>query len=142
MEDEETTKALATLGVGPAAAEAYKDLLQPAARELGKNLHVVARLISAALTPLRATVWGVERISEWLSAAVLSRLAHAAPEDIQPPKPYVARPVLLQLTLCAEEEHLRDLYANLLAAAMNRPLASRVHPAFVQIIQQMSRTKR
>jgi len=136
--DETTTKALTTLGVGPAAAEAYRDLLGPAAREVGGNLLAVAKVLTVVLIPLHALVWGTDRIREWLSAALLKRMASVPPDDIVTPRPYVAGQALLQLTFCAEESHLRELYANLLAAAMNRRTANNVHPAFVQVIQQLT----
>lgn len=118
--DDETRKALATLGVGPAAAELYGDLLRPAARELGTNLQAVAKLITAALSPLHGMVWGIDRVRDWLSAALLKRLASVAPENIEPPKAHIAGQVLLQLSFCADQQHLRELYANLLATAMDR----------------------
>lgn len=138
VDDDEAKKALATLGAGPAAAELYKDLLQPAARELGGNLHAAAKLITTALLPLHAVVLGVDKIRDWLTPALAARLAHVPLEDVQSPKGYVAGQALLQLTFCADEEHLRELYANLLAAAMDRSRSAAVHPAFVQVIQQLS----
>lgn len=136
--DDEAKDALAKLGVGPAAAELYADLLRPAARELGSNLRAVAKLVTAALAPLHGLVWGIDRVRDWLSVALLQRLASVPPENIQPPNPNVAGQAMLQLSFCADEEHLRELYANLLAAAMNKSTASAVHPAFVHVIQQLS----
>jgi hypothetical protein len=136
--ENDTKEVLKTLGLGPAAQELYIDLLKPTAIELGKNIHVVARLISIALSPLRGAVWGLEKVIDWLPVALLKRLASIDPEKIQSPEPYIAGQVLLQLPSCAEQEQLRELYANLLAAAMNKDLASDVHPAFVQVIQQLT----
>jgi hypothetical protein len=137
--DEQNAKdALQALGVGPAAKELYVDLLRPAARETGQNLLVVAKLISVALGPLHGLVWGLEKVRDWLSTALLQRLAHVAPEDIRPPDTYVAGQVLLQLPFCADQKQLRELYANLLSAAMNKRRAASVHPAFVQVIQQLT----
>jgi hypothetical protein len=83
-------------------------------------------------------VWGLERIRDWLSAALLKRLAATPPEQIQTPAQYIAGQVLLQLSFCADQEQLRELYANLLASAMNRQSAGAVHPAFVHLIQQLT----
>lgn len=130
--------ALTALGVGPAAKELYVDLLRPAAAETGKNLLDIAKLITMALTPLHGLVWGFDKIRDWLSAALLKRLATVAPDQIQPPAPHVAGQVLLQLPFCADQEQLREMYANLLASAMSRPSAGDVHPAFVHIIQQLT----
>jgi len=130
--------ALATLGAGPAAKELYVDLLRPAAKELGANLHTVARAITIAMTPLRGLIWGFERMHDWLEAALLRRLAGSDPEQIQTPPPYLAGPILLQLPFCADQEQLREMYANLLASAMKKDVASAVHPAFVQVVQQLT----
>jgi hypothetical protein len=132
------TQALATVGVGPAAKELYVDLLRPTAVETGKNLLVIARLISVAMAPFAGMVWGMERVRDWIAAAMLKRLARTAPDQIQSPPPYIAGQILLQLPFCAEQEELREMYANLLAAAMTKKLAVQVHPAFIQIIQQLT----
>ena len=50
----------------------------------------------------------------------------------------MAGQALLQLTFCADEQHLRELYANLLATAMDKTTAGKVHPGFVDIIRQLS----
>ena len=137
-DEDNAREALTTLGVGPAAKELYVDLLRPAAAETGKNLLVVAKAVTLALKPLHAMVWGAERIQDWLSAAILKRLAGKDPEQIQTPPPYVAGQVLLQLRFCADQQQLREMYANLLASAMNRRTAGEVHPAFVHLIQQLT----
>jgi hypothetical protein len=136
--DEAVEKTLATLGVGPAAKELYVDLLRPAAREMGGNLVAVAKLVTAALTPLHAAVWGLDRVRDWLSTSLVKRLAAVPPENIQPPPAYIAGQVLLQLPFCADEEHIRERYADLLATAMNREQVGSVHAAFVHVIQQLS----
>jgi len=136
--DDNLAQALSTVGVGPAAKELYVDLLRPTAIETGKNLLVVARLVSLAMAPLSGMVWGMERIRDWLGAAILKRLAHIAEDQIQSPPPFIAGQILLQLPFCADQEELREMYANLLAAAMTKDLAPQVHPAFVQIIQQLT----
>jgi hypothetical protein len=131
-------EALTTLGVGPAAKELYVDLLRPAAKELGGNLLTIARLITHALVPIQGMVWGLDRVRDWLGAALLKRLSSADPDDIETPPVYIAGQILLQLPFCAEQAQLRELYANLLASAMLKSRQGSVHPAFVQVIQQLS----
>ncbi|MDI1450790.1 Abi-alpha family protein [Polyangium sp. 6x1] len=96
------------------------------------------RLIHDKLAPLHDLVWGVEKIRDWLNAALSERLAGSRPEDVQAPPAHIAGPVLLQLSFCATQEQLREMYANLLASAMRRHSADEVHPAFTQIVQQLS----
>lgn len=137
-EKQDATSALAALGVGPAAPEAYVDLIRPAARIVGKNLETVAQAINVAMAPIRGLVWRMERLEQWLASALLKRLSESRPEDIQPPQSYVAGQLLLQLQFCSEQEQLREMYANLLASAMLKDTATGVHPAFVQVIQQLT----
>ena len=137
-EDDVTTWMLAAIAVGHDADALHDDLGGPAVLELDSNLQVVARRIAAALSPLLTMVWGIDRVHDWILVALLKRLALVAPEDIHPPRAYIAGQVLLQLPLCADQEHLLNLYANLLAAAMDRRRSANVHPAFVHVIQQLT----
>lgn len=126
------------LGITKLVPAIYQDLLQPAAREMGQRLVVVARAVSIALAPLEAAVWGYERIRDYLAAAVTAKLASTRPEDIRTADPLIAGPAMLNMLFTAEAPHLREMYATLLAHAMHVPSASRVHPSFVQIVQQLS----
>jgi hypothetical protein len=135
--DDDAKKALSNLGVS-VAKEAYVDLLRPAAAEMGKNLFNVARLVSHALTPIEGMVWGLDKVRDWVKVALLKRLSKVAAEKIQAPPANIAGQILLQLPFCAEQERLREMYANLLAAAMNEDSVGDVHPAFVHVIQQIT----
>lgn len=57
--------------------------------------------------------------------------------DIQAPSPKIAVP-LLQNASITEETNLREMYGKLLAGDMNKKLKPLVHPAYVEIINQMS----
>lgn len=117
---------------------AYEDLLQPTAKVVGKNLETVARLITVALTPLRAVVWGSERLETWLVPALAERLEGVPAERIITPSPLIAGPALEALRFAGTEETLRELYANLLATSMDRDRAHNAHPSFVEILKQLS----
>ena len=64
------------------------------------------------------------------------KLANMKPEDIVDPEMYVAVPALQALSCAIDSEELRELYANLLAKAMNTK--DNVHPGLVETIKQMS----
>jgi hypothetical protein len=49
-----------------------------------------------------------------------------------------AVPAVQALTYSISEAHIRDLFANLLAADMNIDTKSNAHPAFVEIIKEMT----
>jgi len=119
------------------AIPVYQDALQPAAKEVGTALQTVARTIHIALAPVAALVWGYDKIKDFVSNRVAEKLKDVRPEDIVTPKPNVAGPALESLRYTGHEETLREMYANLLAASMNRSTAHYAHPAFVEIIRQL-----
>ncbi len=57
--------------------------------------------------------------------------------DIQPPSAKIAVP-LLQNASITEEPNLREMYGKLLAGDMNKQKKPFVHPAYIEIINQMS----
>jgi DNA-binding PadR family transcriptional regulator len=120
------------------AVPVYQDALQPAAKEIGTALQTVAKATRVALAPLSAIVWGYDRISEYLEKALIDKLKEVAPERIKTPDPAVAGPAVEALRFTAHEPALRELFANLLATAMNADSAEKSHPAFVDIIRQMA----
>lgn len=120
------------------AVPVYQDAVQPAAKELGKSLQTVARAVNVALMPLKAIVWSFEKIEAIFIPKVEERLKDVPPEDIITPKPNVAGPALEALRYAGHEESLSDMYANLLATAMDKKIASGAHPAFVEIIKQFT----
>ena len=116
----------------------YQDLAQPAVQEVGKALQTVAKTVHIALAPVSALVWGYDQVKDFVSTNVAERLKNVLPEDIVTPKPNVAGPTLEALRYTGHESSLSDLYANLLAASMDKNTASGAHPAFVDIIKQLT----
>ena len=120
------------------AVPVYQDVVQPAAQEMGKALQTVAKTVHIALAPVSALVWGYDQIKEFVSTKVAERLKNVPPENIISPKPNVAGPALEALRYTGHEERLSDMYANLLAASMDKATAQGAHPAFVEIISQLT----
>ncbi len=116
----------------------YDDGLKPAVQELGKTLHLAMRAVNAALSPLRGCVWGIEQIEEFVIARVGEKLKSTPPEQIVPPPTEVAGPALEALRFATSTPDLRELYAGLLATAMNVNTQKSAFPAFVEIIKQLS----
>ena len=120
------------------AVPVYQDVLQPAAQEIGLALQTITKAVHVALAPVSALVWGYDQIKDFVSTKVAERLRNVPPENIVPPKPNVAGPALESLRYTGHESSLSDLYANLLAASMDKTTASGAHPAFVEIIRQLT----
>jgi hypothetical protein len=137
-ENEVVKEVAKALGLGGVLPEIYRDLLQPAARELGHDLLAVAKAVTVALSPLSAAVWGFEQFRDWLQASLTSRLAKISPDQVSTPPGHIAGPLLLHLRFLQSEETLRNLFAGLLACAMDSQRQREVHPAFVSALQQLS----
>lgn len=120
------------------AVPVYQDVVQPAAQELGKALQTISKTVHIALAPVSALVWGYDQVKEFVSTKVSERLKNVPPENIVTPKPNVAGPLLESLRYTGHESSLSDLYANLLAASMDKETANGAHPAFVEIIRQLT----
>lgn len=120
------------------AVPVYQDVVQPAAQEVGKALQTIAKTVHIALAPVSALVWGYDQIKDFVSTKVAERLKNVAPENIVTPKPNVAGPALESLRFTGHEESLSDMYANLLAASMDKNTEAGAHPAFVEIIKQLT----
>jgi len=116
----------------------YPDMVQPAAQELGKGLLTVAKTVNLALAPLAGVVWGFDKIKEKFFPKVEERLRNVPRENIITPRISVAGPIVEALRYAGSEEALSDLYANLLATSMDRVTASTAHPAFTEIIKQLT----
>lgn len=123
---------------GEVVQEAYRDAIKPAATSTGNILKTVIDAVDAALSPLK--VWTLKKNLQTSKAMnlVVEKLSQEDPQLIGPPEPYIAVPALEYLSYSIDNEHLRNLYANLLAKAMYEPTRQDVHPAFLEIIKQLS----
>lgn len=119
------------------AVPVYEDVVQPAAKVMGKSLETVAKTVDTLLMPLRGVIWGAEQFEDFLKNRVTKKMADTPPEDIQTPDPKIAGPALESLRFTTtKDEELQDSYANLFANAMNRKSDGIAHPAFVEILRQ------
>lgn len=138
---EKITSALAK-EAGTLLPEVYRDLAQPAAREVGA---LTGRAVRAALLPIRGLVWSLERAEEWVEQAVSERMERrgSSPDLIVSPPPQLAAGVLrgIQAVGPAEDSTLREMFANLLATAMEVNNTNNAHPAFAEILSQLHPTE-
>lgn len=135
MSDETLSGELIKAGV-ELVKTAYDDALQPVAKEAGKALGTLGKTVNIALSPLRGLVWGWERIEEYLTQTVEQKLSDrkVPPDRVATPDPDIAVPAIEALRY----SKLRKNYANLVATAMDMDTAMDAHPAFVEILKQIS----
>lgn len=117
------------------APEIYKDLVKPAAQEVGT---VAGRSAKALLSPVRAFLWSWERIEELVIDGINKRLEKTPEEQWKTPDAEIAVPLIQALSYTAQNETLREMYLNLLANSMNIEMDKSVHPSFVELIKQMN----
>jgi hypothetical protein len=130
---ESTAKAVSEI---TKAVPIYKDLVQPAAKEIGKG---AGQLVRAALAPIRIFVLASDELEMYITKQLSERLQNIPPERVVTPAPSVSVPALQALAYTAKSEpSLAAMYANLLTTAMDRDTALNAHPAFVEIIRQIN----
>lgn len=117
---------------------AYNDALHPAMTSIGNILALPFQAIDVALSKPRLWVAEKQYSYERTRQLLAEKLKDVPPEDIVPPENYIAVPALQQISYCFDSDELRNLYANLLAASMQSSKKWDVHPAFVDIIKQLT----
>src|SRR5438045_457064 len=118
--------------LGPAAADFGKEL---AALGTGRT---AAQAVDRALKSVAAVVYCAHDVCTWLQRTLSKKLKNVPPEKLADPDPRIAAPVVQALTYSMSNDTIRQMYANLLAAAMQTDTKEDAHPAFVEIIKQMT----
>lgn len=116
----------------------YQDTVQPAAQEVGKSLHTVAKTINIALAPIKALVWGYDKIEEFITKRVAEKLEKIPEDNIITPDPKIAVPAIEALRYTGHDENLRELFANLISNSMDKLTVKNAHPGFVEVLKNLS----
>lgn len=115
--------------------KAYDDGVSPALKELGKigvDLAKTARLI---LAPFQFTALFQDKLER-----LIHRISNRVPEEDQIFVPAIlAGPAFESMKYLDEEDVLWMIFEELLTKAADRRAISVVHPAFVQIVKQLTR---
>ena len=115
--------------------EIYKKGLDPAVTEVGIGLGNVAKIM---LAPITALAWGYDKIAGYLDHAIPAYFEsrNIGKEKIISPDVAVAIPAIEAMRYTRDE--IRTKLLHLLGASMNIDTAEFVHPAFVEILRQMT----
>lgn len=109
---------------------------------LGKTALTITKTINNVLLPLAAINFAFDKarvyFDEKFADDLATRTATIPTEDIVEPRASIAGPTLQGLAFTHEEVALKDMYLGLLSTAMDRRVASNAHPAFVEVIKQIS----
>lgn len=109
--------------------------IAPLGKEAGAITVTVGRML---LKPLQKLVTGLPAIGNWLQAAIAARLKNVPNEKIVEPNPRIAVPAVQSLVYSMDEEYIKEMFATLIATDMNADTKRSAHPAFVEIIRQMT----
>lgn len=133
------------------AASAMKTIVDLAAdhpefKQAGTNLAKSARTITAlidnCLLPIAAVNYAFEKGKTYFQEKFTSDLTEATsqipPENLIEPKASIAAPILQGLTFAHDEPDLKSLFLSLLGSSMDGRVAERAHPAFVEVLRQIT----
>jgi hypothetical protein len=138
MSDDKVSDAAKAIAEIAKAVPVYQDAIQPAAKQVGKTLETAIRAVNVALSPLRGFIWSIEQLEEFIAKRVAAKLKDTPDDAIITPKASVVVPALDAVRLRADEPDLQDMFANLIASAMDQRVAARVFPAFVDMLKQIT----
>jgi hypothetical protein len=105
---------------------------------LGLPLEAVARLTASVIRVAHLPILAAERYGERLVGLIKSAEACVPPERRIAPAPSVAGPILENVKYLEDTNPLLDMYRTLLASAMDRERVDQAHPAFPELIRQLS----
>lgn len=120
------------------AGKVYDDGMHPAVQEAGKTLALLPQVVNAMLAPLQIWIANKEYNVAETKKLLEQKLSRVGAEHIVTPDAYVAVPAMQAISYFMDSKELRNLYANLLARSMVDTEKDKVHPAFVEIIKQLS----
>ena len=135
---DEASNEIAKEAVSQTAGAAYSDLLQPTMKSFGNTLSLFPRTIGVWLGRWEKWIINGEKSIELTKQAVIERVQKIPEEKLSEPEANIAIPAIQQLSYCYDCEELRNMYANLLTASMCIDTKSNAHPAFVDIIKQLT----
>jgi hypothetical protein len=134
---DETTKGIIDKADG-VLVEVYKDAASPMIKPIGEILGFLPRTLKLAFSGWEKWLINGEETIRLTAESVREKIKNIPEEKLVEPESYVAIPAMQQLSYCVNNEELRELYANLLVSSMNADKKWQVHPAFVDIIKQLT----
>lgn len=117
------------------AAKAFGQEVIPAGTQLGRT---TKGLVNIATAPLRALIWGYERVEEKLLPLIEKKVSEIPKENLVNPNPTLIGSTLDGSKFSLESEHLCEMFANLAASAFDKDKFDNCHPSFPLIIQNLS----
>ena len=113
-----------------------------AAKNLGKSAVILSKTIKNCLLPLAAVNYAFDKariyFTERFDKEIYEKTNSIPAENLIEPKGSIAGPTLQGLAFSHEEPNIKEMYLNLLKTSMDNRTSNDAHPAFVEIIKQLT----
>ncbi|UWG97707.1 DUF4393 domain-containing protein [Dehalobacter sp. DCM] len=116
----------------------YDDAVKPFAKETGSLMSLIPRAIHAALSPIEIWILNRQHAINETKKMLEEKLKYYDPQKICTPEPYIAIPAIEAISYSRDCKQIREMYANLLVKSMIIEERKYVHPAFTEIIKQLT----
>ncbi len=116
----------------------FQDLLEPATRETSELVARVPAVINACFADV--DIWVMKRRQKvaLIQKELQEQLSSVPPDQIIEPQQFIFVPAIEAFSYSYDSEELKSLFLNLLVKSMQKEYENKVHPAFVEIIKQLS----
>lgn len=111
--------------------------LAKGARNIADAAVDTTKFVRAALFPLRVLVYGAQKVEKHLIRLVSEKLQTVPPDQRCVPPNAVLGPIVESARLRMDEPDFADMFANLLATAMDQRTATDAHPSFAKILGEI-----
>ena len=118
--------------------KAYDDIIHPTAQNVGQALETLSSTLNVLLAPISWAVYGFEQIDTVVKEKLRDKLSNTPVEELKEPEPNIVIPAYEALRYSLDKEQLKEMYINLIACSMQNSTSDRVHPAFVEVVKQLS----
>jgi hypothetical protein len=113
----------------------YEDVAQPAARQAGTISADLMKTLHLVLAPIQYAAALQDRYRNFIDSSV-----RKVPEERRvQPAPQLAGPILEGIRYEPERTEIDQMFANLLANSMDKENVGKAHPAYPNLIKQLSR---
>lgn len=118
--------------------KAYDDAIHPTAKNVGQALGTLSSTLNILLAPISWAVYGFEQIDNVVKEKLKDKLSNTPIEDLKEPEPNIVIPAYEALRYSLDKDQLKEMYINLIAYSMQNSTSDKVHPAFVEVVKQLS----
>lgn len=120
--------------------EAYKDGLKPAMQETGKGLKFCFQFLASKVKPyMYESIEEAEYKCREIDIKLEEKYNKIPKENRVQPRTSIVGPTLDILKYNLDEEHIKEIFINLLSSEMDGRKQNEVLPAYINIVNQLSR---